>query len=834
MKINKFMKQQAYKLGNIPELKGKTPSEILMSVLFTDGHIHRVIPDSDSRVLLLRDLDERFSFVKKNNKARPLPDRPLSERKIIFKHSRGLGDGLMFTAGVRDFKLLFPDILINVDSNQTALWENSPYLDRSLKRTDKDVEYYEVGYPMIGNVNFSAMHFSTMFLFDMIAITDLHQSLGLSLGEFVAIFANGTVGDPPLGNLKKNSEAREPFISLRNKYVDMCKKFVRQRGDLHLTLEEKQTNIIRDIYGIEKYWVVAPGGKRDCTAKIWDWRRFQDVIDYFEGKIHFITIGKSDLLVEKLRGVTNLVDKFNKDIRGLMSLVYNAEGCVSGPSFLLHLAAAIPPRFENERKPCVEIFGGREPNSWSSYGGHQVLHTVGSFDCCKHGGCWKARVVPLQKDPKHNKNLCKKTIKLDGRTVQQCMYAITPQDVIRAIEKYYDGNMYHYMKPSKIKSKPVIEEISETPLIEYVSEGKEINLLGNLNTSGGGEQSLCMIAKMLTESGWKVKVFPWSSVEEKFRGKEFEYLDISKHSFKDGNMLINMNPGLPLLFYANDCVGDFVEEAESIVANSSSLITGINYVNGPIPKCKWLQESGKLKAVVFQNTEKKDEFVRDAFGFEDTNMIVLYGAIDLTKYLEVCPKQRAENDPLVILKHCKPDYRKYVTQESAKKGDKIHIWQKNIIKEEDVKFYGRLLKSTKNVRFEFMEAHGELIEEFKDNPHMVFHKWDSMDVGDFLARGHIYLYRTSNVWRDQYPRGIGEALAVGLPVLCEPRDGPLDRIQYGNTGFHCVDYDQYKENILKLQRKEGYRHKMGMYAKDWARDNLDPRKWVEIVEENAI
>jgi len=37
-----------------------------------------------------------------------------TERKIVFRHGRAPGDNVMFTAGVRDFKLLFPDIKINV------------------------------------------------------------------------------------------------------------------------------------------------------------------------------------------------------------------------------------------------------------------------------------------------------------------------------------------------------------------------------------------------------------------------------------------------------------------------------------------------------------------------------------------------------------------------------------------------------------------------------------------------------------------------------------------------------------------------------------------------
>jgi len=740
------------------------------------------------------------------------------QRKIVFKHSRAIGDTLMFTAGVRDFKLLFPDILINVDSNFPALWENNPYLDRSLKKGDDGVEFYQVGYPIINNSNHAAMSFTQGFLLDMISVADGHESLGMSLGEFTAAFANGACGDPDLGEPDKNAESREPFIALKKKYSGFCQSFARQRGDIHLHPFEKKLNLVKESYGYDKYWLVAPGGKSDCTCKIWDWRRFQTVVDHFEGMIKFVIIGKSDHIVEKLNGVIDLTDKFNSDIRGLIPLAYHAEGCVSGISFLLHLAATMPSRINKERKPCVGIYGGREPTNFTAYTNHQILHTNGAFKCCDNGGCWKSRVVPLGKSPTRNKNLCLLPVKVDGRTIPSCMDSITAEDLIRAISKYYDGNIYTYTNPVSRPKKtlPVVIELKPGPK-------NEINVLASLQSKGGGEQSACQIVTLLRKSGMKVNFHPWDKVHEDHRDKF-----VSPHSFKNG-MEKSMVRGVPLLFYANDQIGDFVDNAESIVNLSSGVAIGINYVNSKLPKATWLSKSGKLKAVIFQNTEKRDEFERDRIGFEDTEQIVMFGAIDLDKYLEVCPLQR-EDEPFVILKHCTADWRKYVTEESSRAGEKIHLWQKNIYKEPDVKFYTRLLKDTKNTRFEFMVAHEELVKFFTGEPRMVFHGWNTMGVGEFLSRGHMYLYRTSNAWRDQYPRVVAEALAAGLPVLSEPRDGTKDRMDHGNIGLSCIDYDAFLAGIKLLQRKEKYRYQMGLQAKDWARKNLDPRKWCDVIE----
>jgi len=345
-----------------------------------------------------------------------------------------------------------------------------------------------------------------------------------------------------------------------------------------------------------------------------------------------------------------------------------------------------------------------------------------------------------------------------------------------------------------------------------------------------------MIGDLLRKDGWDVHIYPWGSIHRRFEQSPLVCRSPFKVEDEDGEFLFKMQEemksGIPLLFYVNDCDRDFNKYGQEVVEKSSGLLVGINYTIGGFKKNVWLPKTNKLRGVVFQNREKRDEWVSQTMGYEAARNYVLYGAIDIDRFFEVCPEQRGKNKPLVVQKHCKPDYRKYVTSMSKDKGEKRHVWQKYFGKETDVKFYGRMLKDMGDkVRFEFMQAHSELEGAFKGDKRMVFHKWDAMSVEDFLTRGHCYLYRTSNLWRDQYPRGIGEALAAGLPVLCEPRDGPADRVVHGDTGFHCVDYDMYLDGLRKFYRKEKLRHAMGMYAKDWAKVNLDPRKWVDIVNE---
>lgn len=361
----------------------------------------------------------------------------------------------------------------------------------------------------------------------------------------------------------------------------------------------------------------------------------------------------------------------------------------------------------------------------------------------------------------------------------------------------------------------------------------KINFLGNLHTKGGGEQSLITLAKTFSDAGHDVHVYSVQGVLPKYKEYAEHGLHVSDLEFRGNESMHGMRPNVPLLFYANDSIYHFLDHGQEITGRASDLFIGINFVTGNLHKTKWLEESKKLRAVIFQNTEKESEFLNKCTGYTPATT-AMYGAIDLSKFANIKQKNRSKNEDLVVLKHSTPDGRKYVTSSSYKKGKKCHVWQEAFEKELDIKFYGRMLEKTKNVRFRFMEAHRELQEEFRNEPRMDFLKWDEEPVDKFLSSGHLYLYRTSNDWRDNYPRVIAEALASGLPVLGEPRDGALDRIQHGDTGLLCVDFDQYFEGLKKFQRKETWRYACGQAARLWATKNLNPENYIVLVKDLVV
>ena len=156
------------------------------------------------------------------------------------------------------------------------------------------------------------------------------------------------------------------------------------------------------------FWIIVAGGKRDYTIKWWDVRRWQRWW-IISGANPVRAGGGGGAPPPAAGGVIDL--RGRTDLRQLVRLVYHAQGVVCPVTSLMHLAAAVPVKAARpsgpqtpvggsrhpapKNRPCVVVAGGREPPHWEAYPHHQFIHTNGQLLCCDHGGCWKARTVPL-------------------------------------------------------------------------------------------------------------------------------------------------------------------------------------------------------------------------------------------------------------------------------------------------------------------------------------------------------------------------------------------------------------------------------------------------------
>jgi ADP-heptose:LPS heptosyltransferase len=319
-------------------------------------------------------------------------------RKLILRNGQSPGDIVMLTAAVRDLHRAYPgEFATDVRTPCPAIWEHNPYLT-PIADDDPEAQVLDCEYPLIHRSNDAPYHFIHGF------IEHLNERLGLAV---------------------------EPTAF---------------RGDIHVSeLEKSWFSTVHEIVGEQlPFWIVVAGGKNDYTVKWWDPARYQRVVDHFAGQVLFVQVGEHGHVHPPLRGVIDL--RGRTDLRQLIRLVHHAQGVLCPVTLLMHLAAAVECRPGMPRnRPCVVVAGGREPPQWEAYPQHQFLHRAGALRCCDNGGCWRSRAVPLgDGDEKDAPDHC--CVDVVG-TLPRCMDLIAAEDVIRAVEVYFEGGALAYLTP---------------------------------------------------------------------------------------------------------------------------------------------------------------------------------------------------------------------------------------------------------------------------------------------------------------------------------------------------------------------------------------------------
>ncbi|WP_433972648.1 glycosyltransferase family 9 protein [Tunturiibacter lichenicola] len=326
-----------------------------------------------------------------------------AKRKLLLKNYQSPGDIVMLTAAVRDLHACYPgQFLTGVSTTAPCLWDYNPFVS-PLNEAESNVTVIDCHYPLIHQSDDTPYHFVW------------------------------------------------GFIHYLNDILNLKIKPTRHGGDIHISKEETLSpSQIHELTGDDTpFWIIAAGGKYDFTIKWWDIKRYQEVIDYFRGRIQFVQVGEIGHYHPQLRGVIDLRGK--TDTRHLVRLLYHSCGVVCGVTFLMHLAAAVPVRRDRPpNRAAVVVAGGREPTRWEAYPHHQFLHTVGSLPCCETSACWKSRTVPIGDYSEHDdpRNLCVDVV----NDLPRCMAMISAQDVIRRIEMYFEGGNCSYLSSQQYQA----------------------------------------------------------------------------------------------------------------------------------------------------------------------------------------------------------------------------------------------------------------------------------------------------------------------------------------------------------------------------------------------
>lgn len=99
----------------------------------------------------------------------------------------------------------------------------------------------------------------------------------------------------------------------------------------------------------------------------------------------------------------------------------------------------------------------------------------------------------------------------------------------------------------------------------------------------------------------------------------------------------------------------------------------------------------------------------------------------------------------------------------------------------------------------------------------------------FLASLDCFYYRTAPHWLEAWGRVVLEAMACGLPVVCERRGGYVEAIAHGEDGF-LFDDEREAEAILRRLREDiGLRRRIGTAARAKAESLFSPAERARMI-----
>jgi len=84
---------------------------------------------------------------------------------------------------------------------------------------------------------------------------------------------------------------------------------------------------------------------------------------------------------------------------------------------------------------------------------------------------------------------------------------------------------------------------------------------------------------------------------------------------------------------------------------------------------------------------------------------------------------------------------------------------------------------------------------------------------EFYKSFDIFVHRNKEGTVDSWGRVISEAMAAGLPVVCENKGGPAEQITHGVDGFLCDDDNDFVKYLVELVNDPTMRYEIGMKAR---------------------
>ena len=363
-------------------------TDLLISIRFSDNHIHHILPKPELIDAIVEDLLTYSKIQLKGLGDAPeeaiAADETKAPKEVIFKNRQAIGDILTLTSGVRDFKKTYPNTRVGVITTAMHIWDNNPYIDHQFKTNDNR-KVVNVGPGFLTNKsNQWNFHMANAFRMDI--------------------------------QNKMNLKINQGFT----------------RPDIWMTEDEYKRKPLID----GPYWIFIYGGEPGWPSK--QYHRWQEVINILKDKIQFVQLGVQGHPYPRLENCIDYVGKTqdrDTGIRDLFNIFLHAQGSLGLVSMHMHLSAC----FNN---PCVVLAGAREPAWFTNYFGHQYVQTNGTMECSETKACWACKLEGCR-------NLVNDGKIQEGHNTKQvpkCVSIIEPEEIAESVRKYYKGGRLVYGK----------------------------------------------------------------------------------------------------------------------------------------------------------------------------------------------------------------------------------------------------------------------------------------------------------------------------------------------------------------------------------------------------
>jgi glycosyltransferase involved in cell wall biosynthesis len=357
------------------------------------------------------------------------------------------------------------------------------------------------------------------------------------------------------------------------------------------------------------------------------------------------------------------------------------------------------------------------------------------------------------------------------------MDLISVREVKDAVENYYAGGVLE--KPPaavKAKRKPILR------------------IAANIKFLGGAERSVIEIAKMFIANGWCVELSPANkNTAPDIQAALPAEVTLTGHITRPCDVF---------LLYASDMVFNFHHERFEVFnrIDAKRKVMALTYKIGKAGSVPWtigwdryLFLSTALENGFLEKIDKANN--KSSYYAPETK--VLAPPVELEPFLKVQPDYAGD---LRIVRH-------------SSQGDK--------------KFPECLpdIMSQCKAKFSFMPGPSRLEQQI--NVTKFPYQNDPGSVAAFLSKGNVFWYLLPEGYTDQGPRVIVEAMAAGLPVICEDRDGPADRVTT-ETGWKIDSHAEAVELINSLTPE--ILAEKGAAARKRAQCEFEKEKWFEAIK----